>query len=204
MSASGHPPSNEEASTTELGDGSVEPSLPSEDELFDLLSNQRRRFAVHALSRQPEAEVELSTLAERVAAWENDVDHTELDYAERKRVYTALQQSHLPRMDQAGVVHFDKDRGVVEASSVLDDAEIFLEVVRGREIPWSKYYIGLSATAIALLGAVAVEAAPFDGVPTIGWFTAVVTAFTVSAFAHWYYDQQNRLGSKERPPELRE
>ena len=126
MSASGQPPSSEEANTAELGDRSTEPSLPSEDELFDLLSNQRRRFAVHALSRQPETEVELGTLAERVAAWENDVDHTELDYAERKRVYTALQQSHLPRMDQAGVVHFDKDRGIVEASSVLDDAEIFL------------------------------------------------------------------------------
>lgn len=204
MSAPSQLAEREEVPETNGEDGLSEQSPPSEDELFELLSNQRRRFAMHALSRDSDVEMELSTLAERVAAWENDTDTANLDYADRKRVYTALQQSHLPRMDETGIINSDKDRGVIEPSPAIEDVEIFLEVVRGREIPWNKYYLGLSTTAIALLGAVALGAIPFGAVPTIGWFTAVVTAFTVSSLAHWYYGRQNRLGATDEPPELRE
>lgn len=175
---------------------------PDQDELFEVLSNRRRRFTIHALEQRDEPS-DLGDLAERVAAWEYDVDVDEVGHAERKRVYTALQQSHLPKMEEAGVVEFDKREGVVAPTPALEDADVYLEVVQGNEIPWSEYYLGLSAVSAALLAAVWVHAWPFALLPDVAWGVAVVAAFTISAAVHQYYAEELRVGGGDDPPELR-
>ena len=185
--------------------GSVEdgesPSL-SDDELFEVLSNRRRRYAVHALEATDGA-AEIGDVAEQVAAWEYDVDVEEVSYEERKRVYTALQQSHLPMMDDAGIVEFNKNRGVVEPTDSLNDIEVYMEVVQGNEIPWSVYYLGLSGVAASLTAAVWLGAWPFALLPDAAWATAITAMFTVSAVAHTYYTRGQRIGEVDKPPELR-
>jgi hypothetical protein len=174
----------------------------SEDELFDVLASRRRRYAVHALE-DVDGETDLGTLAEQVAMWEYDVDVGELSSTERKRVYTALQQSHLPKMDEAGLVDFNKDRGVIEPTSELNDIDIYLEVVSGDEIPWSKYYLGLAGLGGSVLLALWTNAWPFTLLPDLAWMTFVVVAFAVSAAMHAYYASNRRLGNEEKPPEAR-
>jgi len=174
---------------------------PTEDELFDVLSSRRRRYALHVLKGREEP-VELGDVAEQVAAWEYGEDVTEVSYDERKRVYTALQQSHLPKMDDAGVVSFDKNRGVVEPTPALEDVRVYMDVVKGREIPWSDYYLGLSGVAATLLAAVALGAWPFTALPALAWSAAVVAAFAVSAVVHRRYARRTALGRGPTPAEL--
>jgi len=172
-----------------------------EDELFEVLANRRRRYVVHALKGEnPPAE--LGTLAEQVAAWENDVAVTGITSTERKRVYTALQQSHLPKMDNAGVVDFDKDRGVIEPAPALEDVDVYMDVVRGDDIPWSEYYLGLSGVAAALITAVWLGTWPFLMLPDVAWGTAIVVTLSVSALVHWYRSRRMQLGGGDRPPEI--
>jgi predicted transcriptional regulator len=192
-------PSDATSAGLSTGDDDADP--PSQDELFDVLSNRRRRYAVHALKRE-HGPVELGDVAEQVAAWEYDVDVEQVSYDERKRVYTALQQSHLPMMDNAGVVEFDKNRGTVEATSALEDVEVYMDVVHGNEIPWSVYYLGLSGVAASLMAAVWAGAWPFSLFPDAAWGVAVVAMFAVSAVAHTYYARGQRIGETEAPPEL--
>ena len=187
--------------TTDPVKGKQSPSL-SDDELFEVLSNRRRRYAVHALEATDGA-AEIGDVAEQVAAWEYDVDVEEVSYEERKRVYTALQQSHLPMMDDAGIVEFNKNRGVVEPTASLNDIEVYMEVVQGNEIPWSDYYLGLSGVAAALTAAVWLNAWPFVLFPDAAWATAITAMFAVSAVAHTYYARGQRIGETEKPPELR-
>jgi predicted transcriptional regulator len=174
----------------------------SDDELFEVLSNRRRRYTVHALE-DTETAAEIGDVAEQVAAWEYDVDVEEVSYEERKRVYTALQQSHLPMMDDAGIVEFNKDRGLVEPTASLDDIEVYMEVVQGNEIPWSVYYLGLSGVAASLTAAAWLGAWPFALLPDVAWATAVTAMFAVSAIAHTYYARGQRIGESDKPPELR-
>ena len=183
-------------------DGGGEPATElSEDELFDVLSNQRRRFAVHLLKHEEES-LEIGDMAEQIAAWENGIDTAEITGDERKRVYTALQQSHLPKMDRAGVVEFNKNRGVIEPTPALEDVDLYLDVVEGREVPWSEYYIGLSAVSAALVAAVWVGAWPFSMLPDLAWTLAIVVAFAFSAVTHKYYTAEMKVGEPEAPPEL--
>ena len=183
-------------------DGGGEPATElSEDELFDVLSNQRRRFAVHLLKHEEES-LEIGDMAEQIAAWENGIDTAEITGDERKRVYTALQQSHLPKMDRAGVVEFNKNRGVIEPTPALEDVDLYLDVVEGREVPWSEYYLGLSAVSTALVAAVWVGAWPFSMLPDLAWTLAIVVAFAFSAVTHKYYTAEMKVGEPEAPPEL--
>ena len=193
------------ASAQQIGGGRVEsPAEISEDDLFDVLANQRRRFAVHLLKREPDDAVEIGEMAEQIAAWENGIDTAEITSSERKRVYTALQQSHLPKMDDAGVVEFNKARGVVEPTPALTDVDVYLDVVEGREIPWSEYYLGLSGVAAALVSAVWVGVWPFVLLPEMAWTLAIVVAFAFSALAHKYYTAEMEVGRGEEPPEVGE
>lgn len=168
---------------------------------FELLSNHRRRYAWHHCKRVQE-EVPLGELAEQVAAWENGKSVNEITSTERKRVYTSLQQTHLPKMDEADVVEFEN--GVVELGERADELEVYVDVVDGDDIPWSEYYIGLTAVSAALLAAVWLTGAAGGLVSGLGWATIVVIAFALSAVAHLLSDRARRIGSAGLPPELRD
>jgi len=197
-------------STTELSgttESSTEPiGEPSEslsrDDAFELLSNERRRHVLHHLKQQDEA-VELGTLAEHVSAWENGTAVDEISATERKRVYTSLQQFHLPKMEDQNVVAFDRREGTVHLSERAGDLEVYLEVVEGGDIPWSQYYLALSAVNLALVTAALVNAYPFSLVPVGSWAVFSITTFLVSGIVHTYIGQSEmRLGRNDRPPEL--
>jgi hypothetical protein len=187
------------SSTVRQGAWDPEPTV-SEDELFEVLSNRRRRYAVHAIKQEGEA-VELGEIAERVAAWEYDIPEQQVSYDERKRVYTALQQSHLPKMDDAGVVAYDKDRGIIEPKPALAEAEVYMDVVRGYGLPWSQLYLGLSTVAALLVGGVWTDLLAVETVPDAAWMAGVVAAFGVVALVHTVTARRYRIGSTDAPPE---
>jgi hypothetical protein len=172
------------------------------DELFGLLSNSRRRYAWHYLtSRETEEAVPLGEVAEQVAAWENGKTVAELTSAERKRVYTSLQQSHLPRMDRADVVDFDGNE--VQLAERADEFDVYIDIVDADDIPWSEYYLGLGAVSAALITAVWVTGIGLPFVSGLGWAAIVVLAFVGSAAVHVYLDHRRRLGQHEEPPGVR-
>lgn len=181
--------------------GPAEPDL-TRDDLFDVLSNPRRRYALHMLRSEDEVELELGDMAEQVAAWENGTTIEELSACERKHVYTALQQRHLPRMDDMGVVEFDRRAGTVTPTDTLSEFDIYLEVVRGRDIPWSEYYLGLGAALAAVAMAAHFGVPGLGAVPGLGWAVFSTVVLLVSATVHYTVSRQNRLSTAEKPPDL--
>lgn len=174
----------------------------SRNEVFEILSNHRRRFALHHLQHNGD-QAELGDLAEHVAAWENDIDVDEVSSTERKRVYTSLQQFHLPKLNEKGVVSYDEREGVVELDSLSEGIDIYLEVVEGRDIPWSQYYVVLGVVDLAMVAAAFMGLSPFTALPMAGWGIFVAVTFLVSALAHAYLHRTKmRLGNPEKPPEL--
>jgi Fe2+ or Zn2+ uptake regulation protein len=199
MSTTESPSTTESSAGTSIAESSE--SL-SRDDVFELLSNERRRYVLHHLKQQEEA-VELGTLSEHVAAWENETAVDEISSTERKRVYTSLQQFHLPKMEDQQVVEFDRRDGTVHLSERAGDLDVYLEVVEGDDIPWSQYYLGLGAVNLALLTAALVNAYPFALIPIGSLAVFSITTFLVSAIVHTYISHSEmRLGREDRPPEL--
>ncbi|NHN63661.1 hypothetical protein G9463_10160 [Haloarcula sp. JP-Z28] len=172
-----------------------------EEVVFSVLSNQRRRFALHALCQRGET-AELGWLAKRVAAWESGVSPARVGSDARKSCYVSLQQSHLPKMDKAGIVSFDKRSGVVHPTAAVDDLDIYFDIVAEPEIPWYGYYLGLAAVGVALLIAMVTNTGLFRTLPDIALMASLVAALVVSALAHTYTARRRKLGSDGPPPEV--
>jgi len=173
----------------------------SRDEAFEVLSNRRRRYVLHYLQDE-EAAVTLSGLAEQVAAWEHDTSIDRIASDERKTVYTSLQQFHLPKMDDIGIVEFDQRAGEVRITEATRDLDIYLEVVDRYDIPWSFYYIGFSAIGTTLVALAWLDVAPFSVVPYAGWTVFLLAALLVSSLSHYVLSRRMRLGSGSSPPEV--
>ncbi|PSQ15965.1 hypothetical protein BRD00_13215 [Halobacteriales archaeon QS_8_69_26] len=173
----------------------------SKSDIFDLLRNKRRRYLLHYLMSH-DTPVELGDLATRIAAWENDTPIDSVSSQQRKRVYTTLQQTHLPRMDEANIVEYDADRGVVQRTEHTDKLNVYLEIVPRNEFPWREYYLALGAVCCGVVAALWAEVFPLTMLSNLGWLAIVSVVLTGSAAAHVYYERTNRLGAEELPPEL--
>jgi hypothetical protein len=170
---------------------------PEKDELYDLLSNHRRRYVIH-FCKQADEPLTLSDLAERVAAREQDKSVAELTSAERKRVYTSLQQTHLDRLANAGMIEYDGDE--IKLTDEAATLEVYLDVVPEGSIPWGIYYLGLSLLSTVVLGGVWVGFVPTEVVPELGWAGIILAVFLASAIAQVLQNRQYRLGEMDDPP----
>ena len=170
---------------------------PDRGEGFSLLSNHRRRFAIHFTKRH-EDPVELSDVAEQVAAWELGKEIPELDYAERKRVYTSLQQTHLPRLDDAGMIKFENGR--VETTDQVEQLEVYMDIVPEDSLPWGEYYLGLSVLGVGIIGGAGVGVLTTSLISELGWALVFLAVLLSSAAYHVYQNRRNRLGSMDQPP----
>ena len=178
-----------------------EPQTLSRDEMFEMLSNRRRRYILHYL-HDTEGSATLSDLAEQVAAWENDTRIRDISASERKTVYTSLQQFHLPKMDETGAVEFDQRAGEVVITDAARELDVYLEVVDRYDIPWSFYYIGFSAIGTILVTLSWLGVAPFAVIPDMGWTVFLLAALLVSSASHYVLTRRMRVGAGEAPPEV--
>ena len=165
------------------------------EDVFDVLSNERRRCVLDYLKRHEEQRVELRELVDHVAAWENDSKPREVDSDARKRVYTALRQSHLPKLDKTGIVNYEHQRGEVELTDQAREVQLYLEHVPKNDIPWSEYYLGLSAVCAGLVTVTWLEIYPFVELTGIGLAAIMVMLFAISSAVHTYDASRSKLGS---------
>lgn len=170
--------------TQQVGDdkGEVGPSK-CRDRAFEILSNVRRRQVLRYLrTHGGDKPIIIRELAEQIAAWENNIPPAEVTYKQRKRVYTSLYQSHLPRLHRYGYIEYDADRGTVEPTPASGDLDIHLEAVPKGRLPWSEVYLGTSAVAAAFAAALYIGALPF----VTSWhaFTLFVFVFGSISVVH--------------------
>ena len=173
----------------------------SKGDVFEVLRNQRRRYVLHYL-KGDDGPVELGDLAQQVAAWEYETTTEEVTPAQRKRVYTTLQQTHLPKMDEVGILTFDSDHGVIESTNRTHDISVYLEIVPGHEFAWRELYLSLGAISCALVAALWLEIYPFTALSDLTWTGIVAVTVTATAIAHIYHERNMRLGHGDQPPEL--
>ncbi|MXV60833.1 hypothetical protein GS429_01850 [Natronorubrum sp. JWXQ-INN-674] len=170
------------------------------DEIFTVLSNRRRRWVLHFLKQRDGQRVDLRTLVDTVSAWEYDTSPEDLPWKKRKRIYTALRQSHLPKLADAGVIEYDRNRGEVVLTEDARTVRMYLEYVPENDIPWSQCYLALSGIGVTITALTWYSVYPFADLSGLALATILVAMFTASAVAHTYYTRHNRLGSEGKPP----
>lgn len=119
----------------------------------------------------------------------------------RNSVYVSLHQTHLPKLDDAGIIDYDKDRKTIVLREAARDVDVYMEVITKYGITWSAYYLGL-----ALLTLLVVVAADL-GVPGFAWFAPGVWAvfgllLLLGSGAYQYWSRFRPYLQKESLTEL--
>jgi hypothetical protein len=130
-----------------MSDREAEPL--AESRIFDLLANRRRRHVL-AFLQETDGRATLENLVDHVAARENGVSTAELTSEQRRRVHVSLTQSHLPKLDDFGVVDYDADDKVVRRLDRARTLEPYITPDADDGPEWAVYYILLAAAAMGL------------------------------------------------------
>ncbi len=171
------------------GEPSVEHEL-STDDVFHLLQSERRRAVIRYL-RDTEQPVKMRDIAEQVAAWENDTTVQALSSDQRQRAYIPLYQSHLPKLDEEGVIEYDQSRGTVRKTPCATQLERLLDVDDEpaddeNDRPWNTYYLGVSCFGTLLFLGASLNIPLFTLVPNVVAVILVLTAFWIVSTIHTF------------------
>lgn len=138
--------------------GSTDPGdpggSPSRSDVHEVLSHQRRRYALYHLRQQDDRTATKQELSTRIAAWENGGSIEAVATEDAKQVYIELHRTHLPLMVDHHVVEFDAERDEVELCEGLDDLDDHLHGSRRSRVPWGQLYVlvGLVSGSWAIAG----------------------------------------------------
>ncbi len=140
-------------------------------ELFDVFSNARRRRTVQYLKRQG-CTCDLAPLVEQVAAWENDTNTDEVTRTQRRRVYISLYQTHLPMLEDHGIVDWDPDAHKIELLPNEEHFDPYLDRRLEDRQPWHTFYASVTVVGVAAFGSSFLAVGPL----TAGHAPAVAVA----------------------------
>lgn len=108
-----------------------------------ILGNDRRLLLLRFLQNN-NGKAELREIVDFIA--ENEGQN---DRKHRKSVYVSLLQTHIPKMERAGIIKFDHN--TVTLLKVPEDVDVYMEVVSKHDVSWNTFYSGVSVL-FALLG----------------------------------------------------
>ena len=178
--------------------GSAESDSLTSNEVFEILSNHRRRMVLYFL-RKDGTEITVKELAEKIAAAENEVAVEDLTSQQRKRVYVSLYQTHLPKMEQTNVIDYDEDEGIVRLTDRTRSVDQYLTKEEPSRYPWTLHYVVLAVLGGTFVVLSWLGAPIFGAVPPLWPAVATLALYLASVAVHfWAY--RNRRG--EIPAEL--
>jgi len=147
--------------------------------MFDLLGNSRRRRIPRYLL--DERHITLTDLSARIAAWENDTTVADLTSRERKKVYSSIYQTHVPRLSEHGLVEYDAEDRLVTLTGDADRIRRFLEVESpergGFSHQWSRYFLWTAVIGSAVIAGNWLGTVPTTHVTTESLYGLLTVAF---------------------------
>ncbi|WP_435360333.1 DUF7344 domain-containing protein [Haloarchaeobius sp. DFWS5] len=162
---------------------------PTKEELFEVLSNRRRRQTLEYLLDCEDGASTKREISRQIAAWETDQPLELVSSDERKRVYIALHQTHLPKLDDAGLVEYESAQGTIQLTDACDGLEVYLDTDDEPETPtcWGSRYVCIGIGALAVTALAAVGALPVSGFA----LSALLAASLTTAGAAQVYSENH-------------
>ncbi|EMA59352.1 DUF7344 domain-containing protein [Halorubrum lipolyticum] len=118
----------------------------TKDEVFEVLSSSRRRQILYHLHRRG-GRADLRALARDTATDETDEP---VDSDVVKRFYISLYQTHIPKLEQVGLVRYDGDEKTVTLTDRVEDVARILNEDVEPDRQWAVYYGALALVGVAI------------------------------------------------------
>ena len=97
----------------------------SPTDVFGLLANRRRRYALHYLTQREEA-VAFDDLAAQLVQWEQDATSPSPEN-HLEQIVISLTHMHLPKLEEAGVLRYDRSEKRLELCESVTTLQPYLD-----------------------------------------------------------------------------
>lgn len=147
-------------------------------EIHDVLRNERRTRVLEHLQSVDEA-VRLRELSEQVAALETS--ETPPPRNIRESVYNSLHQTHLPKLDDLGIVEYEANRKEVALADGSRQVSLYMEVVSADDVTWATYYLSVGLLALSVTTLASLDIPVFGALSVPLWSMLFAVLFALSA-----------------------
>lgn len=148
-------------------------------EIHDVLSNERRKMVIDLL-RETEGSMSARDLSEHIA--ERETGESPPPRNIRQSAYVSLHQTHLPKLDELGIIEYDEsDKTVALDEAASAEVSVYMETVPKYGISWSEYYLGVSVLGLLLVVATWVNVPLIASFDAAVWTSAVLAMIALSA-----------------------
>jgi len=155
-----------------------------QSDIHDILRNDRRRRIIEQLRDAGET-LTVRELSERIATEETGESPAPRDA--RKSVYVSLHQTHLPKLDDWGIIDYDYRSKELTLLDGAKEVEVYMEVVPEGDISWGMYYLGLGVVALVTLLATRFDLLVVSGLNFRFWAWFYAILLTLSALYHTWH-----------------
>lgn len=135
-------------------------------------------------------------LSERIA--ERETGESPPPRNVRQSAYVSLHQTHLPKLDELGIVEYDRTAKEIRLNDRAEEVNVYLETVPRYGLAWSEFYVGLSVLGLLLVAATAIGAPVVRTVPPLGWAAITLLAIGLTA-GYQTIEQGSSLLHRLRP-----
>lgn len=163
----------------------------SEHEIHDVLRNKRRARTLKYLRSRDET-VTLRELSEELASIETG--ESPPPRSTRESVYNSLHQTHLPKLDELGIIQYEQNRKVVHLLNDAHQVEVYMEVVPNEGVPYAIYYFVIGLVSLVVVSLSSLGMPLFAALPVSVWAGGFVVLFLISGLIYFHSQQKLRLG----------
>lgn len=104
------------------------------DQIFDLLSEERRRYALYYLEQTNEP-VSVEVLAEQVAEWETDGPPESIPDEKYEQIEVELYHLELPKASEEPYVKYDPETKMIELTGAPPEVDAVIQIAKVIERP---------------------------------------------------------------------
>lgn len=167
-------------------------SLP-EPTVYEILANPRRRGTIRHLTATAAGRVvSLGDLAAAIAV--EETDQSPPPRACRESVYNSLHQTHLPKLDELGVLEYDREARAVRIRDSAREVDRHMRRSMPHGPRWEEYYRGLGIAALLVVIASLAGVPAAEAVDPLLLASGFLVLFALSAAyqlwsVRWYLRQ---------------
>jgi len=145
------------------------------------LSNARRRFVISYLRSQDGRVPSQRTLTEPRRVGERHPGRRAGDQ-QIKRIYVSLYQTHLPKLEEAGLIEYDRENSTLEIRREADRLDEYLPTDGSERSNWQLVYGALAG--LGLLAYLLLSLMPSAPVSMGQLGAIIIVAFAVASIVH--------------------
>ncbi len=153
-------------------------SLP-EPIVYEILANPRRRGTIRHLTETAGGRVvSLRDLAAAIAT--EETGQSPPPSACRESVYNSLHQTHLPKLEELGVIEYDREERAVRIRNSARAVERYMSGSTPSGLRWEEYYRSLGVVALVVVVAALTDVPGVGAVDPLLWASGFLCVFALS------------------------